>query len=76
MTVDALSALKEGFLRLESDAAHLHIGWALFLEGEPPSVPELRAPVADRLERVPRCCTWGCTRSRRWFPTWSTWCTT
>jgi diacylglycerol O-acyltransferase / wax synthase len=54
MAVDALSALDECFLRLETDAAPMHIGWTMFVEGKPPGVSELRAHVSARLERLPR----------------------
>lgn len=54
MTVDRLSALDECFLRMESDAAHMHVGWTLLAEGAPPSIEELRAHVLGRLELVPR----------------------
>jgi WS/DGAT/MGAT family acyltransferase len=54
MPVDRLSALDESFLRLESDDAHMHVGWTLLMEGEPPAVGELRAHVAGRLDRLPR----------------------
>lgn len=54
MTLDILSALDESFLRLETPSAHMHIGWTLVLQGEPPSVPELRRHVAGRLDLLPR----------------------
>ncbi len=54
MAVDVLSALDESFLRLESEAAHMHIGWTMFVEGEPPELPQLQALVSHRLERLPR----------------------
>jgi WS/DGAT/MGAT family acyltransferase len=54
MPVDALSALDESFLRLETEAAHMHIGWTMFVEGDPPDISELRALVSERLERLPR----------------------
>jgi diacylglycerol O-acyltransferase / wax synthase len=54
MSVDRLSALDECFLRMETGAAHMHVGWTLLLRGEPPSVAELRAHVASRLELLPR----------------------
>jgi WS/DGAT/MGAT family acyltransferase len=54
MTVDVLSALDESFLRLETEAAHMHVGWTMFVEGEPPSLSELRAHVSQRLEHLPR----------------------
>src|SRR5579884_1611665 len=54
MPVDALSALDESFLRLETPSAHMHIGWTMFAEGDPPEISELRALVCERLERLPR----------------------
>ena len=54
MAVDALSALDESFLRLETESVHMHIGWTMFVEGARPSLRELRAHVSERLERVPR----------------------
>lgn len=54
MTVDRLSALDECFLRLDAGSAHMHLGWTLLAEGHAPSVGELRAHVADRLELLPR----------------------
>jgi WS/DGAT/MGAT family acyltransferase len=54
MPTDRLSALDETFLRIESDAAHLHVGWTLVFEGEPPSTEELREHVAGRLPLLPR----------------------
>jgi diacylglycerol O-acyltransferase / wax synthase len=54
MTVDSLSALDESFLRLETPAAHMHVGWTLLLDGEPPSLRALRRHVAGRLALLPR----------------------
>jgi WS/DGAT/MGAT family acyltransferase len=54
MTVDSLSALDECFLRLETPCAHMHVGWTLVLDGEPPTVAALRRHVAGRLELLPR----------------------
>jgi WS/DGAT/MGAT family acyltransferase len=54
MTVDSLSALDECFLRLETPAAHMHVGWTLLLDGEPPSLAALRRHVAGRLDLLPR----------------------
>jgi diacylglycerol O-acyltransferase / wax synthase len=54
MTVDSMSALDECFLRLETPAAHMHVGWTLLLEGEAPSLRALRRHVAARLELLPR----------------------
>jgi WS/DGAT/MGAT family acyltransferase len=54
MTLDRLSALDESFLRLESDAAHMHVGWTLVVDGIPPPLDELRAHINARLEQLPR----------------------
>src|SRR5438132_14184273 len=54
MSVDCLSALDECFLRLESDATHMHVGWTLLAYGEPPALDQLRAHVGARLELLPR----------------------
>lgn len=54
MLIDRLSALDEAFLRIESDAAHMHVGWTLLVEGEPPTIDELCEQVAARLDLLPR----------------------
>jgi diacylglycerol O-acyltransferase / wax synthase len=54
MPVDRLSPLDEAFLRIESDAAHMHVGWTLLVEGEPPPLAVLRRHVASRLDHMPR----------------------
>jgi diacylglycerol O-acyltransferase / wax synthase len=54
MTVDRLSALDQSFLRIETESAHMHIGWTMFLEGTPPSEQELHAHIGARLGRLPR----------------------
>lgn len=54
MLVDRLSPLDEAFLRIESKAAHMHVGWTLLGEGEPPAIEDLRAHVGARLELLPR----------------------
>jgi WS/DGAT/MGAT family acyltransferase len=54
MTVDRLSPLDESFLRIESDAAPMHVGWTLLVDGEPPGLDSLRAHIAARLEHLPR----------------------
>ena len=52
-----MSALDGTFLRLESPAAHMHVGWsAVFAvpEGGPrPTLAALRDLVADRLDGAP-----------------------
>src|SRR5205823_305813 len=54
MPADRLSALDESFLRIESPRAHMHVGWTLLADGDPPSIEELRSHVAARLEVLPR----------------------
>jgi diacylglycerol O-acyltransferase / wax synthase len=54
LTIETVTPLDESFLRLESDAAHMHVGWVLRLDGPPPALAELRAQLAGRLEHVPR----------------------
>jgi WS/DGAT/MGAT family acyltransferase len=53
-----LSALDASFLEIESENAHMHVGWvATFLppaDGTMPTFEELRDHVADRLCRAPR----------------------
>jgi WS/DGAT/MGAT family acyltransferase len=54
-----LSALDGSFLRLESDSAHMHVGWTAVLavpdEGSRPTVQALRDRVAGRLDDVGWC---------------------
>jgi WS/DGAT/MGAT family acyltransferase len=54
MLTDRLSPLDEAFLRIETEAAHMHVGWTLRAEGEPPTTDELREHVAGRLDQLPR----------------------
>jgi WS/DGAT/MGAT family acyltransferase len=54
MAIDRLSALDEAFLRLDSRATPMHVGWTLLADGDPPAVEELREHVAARLHLVPR----------------------
>ncbi len=71
MTVDSLSALDECFLRLETPEAHMHVGWTLILEGEPPALAALRRHVSARLERLPRFRRRAvCSRLRLHDPVW------
>jgi WS/DGAT/MGAT family acyltransferase len=71
MTVDSLSALDECFLRLETPEAHMHVGWTLLVEGEPPTLAALRRHVAARLEQVPRFRRRAvCSRLRLHDPVW------
>jgi diacylglycerol O-acyltransferase / wax synthase len=54
-----LSAVDASFLRLDSQHAHMHVGWsAVFAspgDGERPTVEALRERVASRLHEVPFC---------------------
>jgi diacylglycerol O-acyltransferase len=54
MAIETVTPLDESFLRLESDAAHMHVGWVLRADGPAPGLEELRAHLAGRLDRVPR----------------------
>ncbi len=54
MAIDRLSALDEAFLRLDSRATPMHVGWTLLADGQPPAVEELREHVAGRLHLLPR----------------------
>jgi diacylglycerol O-acyltransferase / wax synthase len=54
MLVDRLSPLDEAFLRIETQSAHMHVGWTLLADGEPPAIEDLRAHVGVRLELLPR----------------------
>jgi len=54
-----LSALDGSFLRLESAAAHMHVGWSAVFAvpdgGARPTLAALRERVADRLDGVAWC---------------------
>ncbi len=54
-----LSALDDAFLRLESPAAHMHVGWSAVFAvpdgGARPTLAALRERVADRLDGVAWC---------------------
>ena len=54
MLVDRLSPLDEAFLRVETEAAHMHVGWTLLGEGEPPTIEDFSAHIGARLEQLPR----------------------
>jgi WS/DGAT/MGAT family acyltransferase len=53
-----LSPLDASFLAVESETAHMHVGWAAVLdpprEGPAPSFEDLRDHIASRLPRAPR----------------------
>lgn len=58
MTHTRLTALDASFLEVESETAHMHVGWAALFappeSGRVPAFDELRAHVAARLGRAPR----------------------
>jgi diacylglycerol O-acyltransferase / wax synthase len=54
MALDRLSALDEAFLRLDSRATPMHVGWTLLADGEPPALEAFREHVAGRLHLLPR----------------------
>lgn len=54
MAIDRLSALDEAFLRLDSPATPMQVGWTLLADGDPPPVEEIRGHVAGRLHLLPR----------------------
>ncbi len=53
-----LTALDGSFLRVESAAAHMHVGWKGFFaprrDGEPVTLSALRSSIAGRLRHAPR----------------------
>jgi WS/DGAT/MGAT family acyltransferase len=65
MPVDRLSPLDEAFLRIESDVAHMHVGWILLVDGEAPPIGVLRDHVAGRLDQLPRFRRRVCVSSAR-----------
>jgi diacylglycerol O-acyltransferase / wax synthase len=58
MSHKRLTALDTSFLEVESQTAHMHVGWAALFappeDGPAPSFEELREHVAARLGRAPR----------------------
>lgn len=52
--LDRLSSIDAGFLHMEEDGAHMHIGAVGVFEGPPPSIEALRAHIDARLPRLPR----------------------
>ncbi|MDQ3676803.1 MAG: wax ester/triacylglycerol synthase family O-acyltransferase [Actinomycetota bacterium] len=56
---DRLSPLDASFLQLESEHAHMQVAWCAMLSPPedvgPPSIEDVRARIAARLEWVPRC---------------------
>jgi diacylglycerol O-acyltransferase len=52
--LDRLSSVDAGFLHMEEDGAHMHIGALGVFEGPPPSIESFRAHIDARLPRLPR----------------------
>ena len=52
--LDRLSSVDAGFLHLEEDGAHMHIGALGVFEGPPPSIEAFRAHIDARLPQLPR----------------------
>jgi diacylglycerol O-acyltransferase len=52
--LDRLSSVDAGFLHMEEDGAHMHIGALGVFAGPPPSVEAFRAHIDARLPRLPR----------------------
>jgi diacylglycerol O-acyltransferase len=52
--LDRLTSVDAGFLHLEEDGAHMHIGALGVFEGPPPSIAAFRAHIDARLPRLPR----------------------
>lgn len=52
--LDRLSSVDAGFLHMEEDGAHMHIGALGVFEGPPPSIEAFRAHIDGRLPRLPR----------------------
>jgi diacylglycerol O-acyltransferase / wax synthase len=58
MSTSHLSALDASFLAVESDSAHMHVGWVTVFDpppgAPPPTFAECRDHIAARLSRAPR----------------------
>ncbi len=52
--LDRLSSIDAGFLHMEEDGAHMHIGALGVFEGPAPSIEAFRAHIDARLPRLPR----------------------
>lgn len=52
--LDRLSSVDAGFLHVEEDGAHMHIGAVACFAGPAPSIEEFRNHIASRLPRLPR----------------------
>ena len=52
--LDRLSSVDAGFLHMEEEGAHMHIGALGVFEGPPPSIESFRAHIDARLPQLPR----------------------
>ncbi|MDP9181341.1 MAG: wax ester/triacylglycerol synthase family O-acyltransferase [Actinomycetota bacterium] len=52
--LDRLSSIDAGFLHVEEDGAHMHIGAVAQFAGPAPSIQEFRQHIESRLPRLPR----------------------
>ncbi len=52
--LDRLTSVDAGFLHMEEDGAHMHIGALGVFEGPPPSIAAFRAHIDARLPQLPR----------------------
>jgi diacylglycerol O-acyltransferase len=52
--LDRLTSVDAGFLHMEEDGAHMHIGALGVFEGPPPSIESFRAHIDARLPQLPR----------------------
>jgi diacylglycerol O-acyltransferase len=52
--LDRLSSIDAGFLHVEEDGAHMHIGAVALFAGPAPSIEEFRQHIESRLPRLPR----------------------
>ena len=52
--LDRLTSVDAGFLHMEEDGAHMHIGALGVFEGPPPSIESFRAHIDARLPLLPR----------------------
>jgi len=49
-----MNALGAEFLHVEDGTVHMHLGAACVFDGRPPSLDEIEALTASKLERIPR----------------------
>lgn len=52
--MERLNALGAEFLHVEDGTVHMHLGAACVFDGRPPSLDEIEALTASKLERIPR----------------------